>query len=254
VLTWQPSEKGPQFKQPRALTRTSKDNPISTGNGSPTRTTSGAYSTSTGSGSACGAAPAPTISGFKAETCGDPNFDRKLDDALGYVDFDTEGTFSDVLKEIAPGLNEYDPEHYGHDDVKNSKRDSSRNSKGQQSGIHKRLFGFSVESLFQYIGDSAVSFVKGAGEIIKDTVDAGVQLAKDGIKAVGDMVDAVTNPSIETTINLRIGPKDLVQTPFGEAYEIYGSEHVNLSCVGCGASGEIHAEGAISFSFRKSPY
>lgn len=51
----------------------------------------------------CGAAPASTVDGLPAAACGDPNFDKILDDALGYYDWSTD-QYANSLKSFFPGF------------------------------------------------------------------------------------------------------------------------------------------------------
>ena len=81
---------GTYHPKKRVLARSALSSPDKSGSGS-----------STGSG--CGAPACATIDGFPAATCGAITFDTDLDQAIGYLDFDSKD-FSNSLKAFAPDL------------------------------------------------------------------------------------------------------------------------------------------------------
>lgn len=72
----------------------------SSGSGS----SSGANNTTTGTtgGSACGNAPSSTIDGLPAANCGDSNFDAELDNAIGYLGFNSASDDGSSLADFLP--------------------------------------------------------------------------------------------------------------------------------------------------------
>jgi hypothetical protein len=73
----------------------------STGDGS-SSSTSSSTSNSTSHGSACGEAPSANIDGLPAANCGDANFDKELDDAIGYLDFSNANVDGSSLSDFLP--------------------------------------------------------------------------------------------------------------------------------------------------------
>jgi hypothetical protein len=97
--------------------------------------------------------------------------------------------------------------------------------------------------------------VKKVATAVANTV---VAVAKTAIKIATAVVTGKYDPSIDTTFSINLGPKELVDSPFGQAYQLFtksgtssggaASGEVSLYCVGCGVTGKIHISGAASFA------
>lgn len=98
----------------------------SSGSGSGTFSSSGSDGSRSGSigsngnstatsGSSCGSPPSTVIDGFPAAPCGASDFDRQLDNALGYLDF-TSADYESSLEDFMPGVS-LDAEDLSDDDA-----------------------------------------------------------------------------------------------------------------------------------------
>jgi hypothetical protein len=89
----------------------------------------------------CGTPPSPLIDGFPAAACGE-NFDRTLDDAIGYLPFDPENDDAS-FDEFIPGLDD-SPDDYESEDGDFAKRSLRSYGLGKRGKLGKRWspFGF----------------------------------------------------------------------------------------------------------------
>ena len=79
----------------------------STSGGPPyANSTSGSSGNSTGG--SCGPPPSAKIDGFPTAPCGASDFDKMLDDEIGYLNFDS-ADYSASLREFAPGIEDTNP-------------------------------------------------------------------------------------------------------------------------------------------------
>ncbi|RDW56394.1 hypothetical protein BP5796_13216 [Coleophoma crateriformis] len=196
---------------------------------------------------ACGAPPAPTISGFPAAACGD-DFDYTLDSLLGFVSFG-DSTFSATLQSVAPGLDDYQLKDY---------QNTSLAIRGPV--IEKRFFGFF--KFLKKIAKAAVNLVKSIPAVIKTVVKTAVAVVKVGIAIVTAVATGVVNPSVDETFNINLGPKNLVKSPFGDAYQLFQKTGTSKGgaatgsvagyCVGCGVTGMARVQGKMSFSILQA--
>ncbi|RDW59947.1 hypothetical protein BP6252_13034 [Coleophoma cylindrospora] len=196
---------------------------------------------------ACGAPPAPFISGFPAAACGD-NFDYTLDSLLGFVSF-SDSSFSTTLKDVAPGLGDYQLKDYQANNIVN-----------RGPVIEKRFFGFF--RFLKKIATAAVNLVKSIPAVIKTVVKTAVAVVKVGIAVVTAVATGVINPSVDETFNIDLGPKNLVKSPFGDAYQLFQTAGKSKSgaamgsiagyCVGCGVTGSARVQGKMSFSILQA--
>ncbi|MCJ1293932.1 hypothetical protein MMC34_005489 [Xylographa carneopallida] len=210
----------------------------SSGNG-----TSSGNRTTTGTDGTCGAPPSATIDGFPAAACGAANFDELLDNAIGYLDF-SSADLSATLQNFAPGLTDDDPSDY--EDEPSSK--IRRRMLVQNHRLHRRGW-------FSSIIKKVANTVTSAAQNIAHTV---VQVATTVAKVVVDVVKTPFTPSVSTDLAINLTPKNLVPSPWGDAYQLFhkagasssgaASGDVTLYCVNCGVTGTVHLGGSASLN------
>ena len=203
---------------------------------------------STHSDGGCGAPPAPTLSGLPAAACG-PVFDDALDKMLGFVPF-TKEDFPSSIKDIAPKIADVNAEDYDEINVADTSREIKRRV------LHKRFNPFN--KIARTVAKSAKGVVKTATKAVKQTAAAVVEGAKKVAHVVVDAVSSLANPKVDKTFPVDLGPKKLVDSPFGPAFQLYKKEKENkagaasgaigLYCVDCKVKGKIHVGGQLSFS------
>ncbi|KAH7052402.1 hypothetical protein B0J12DRAFT_785256 [Macrophomina phaseolina] len=220
--------------------------------GTPTMNGGSTSTTQTPSGSSCGEPPAQFIRGFAAAPCGS-NFDKVLDDKLGYYSLN-DRDFSTSLKEFAPGLKNTSLQEFQPDDA------VYMNATAQQRrDLHRFQRRWSFTAFIQKAVSTVTSVVSTATNVVKQAATAVVSAAKTAGQFINDQIDKLTSGSIDTRININIGPKNLVDSKYwGPAFQIFHKEKenkagtvsgsVDLYCVKCGITGDARVSGEIGFS------
>ncbi|KAF9633619.1 hypothetical protein BFW01_g4513 [Lasiodiplodia theobromae] len=226
--------------------------------------TGGSSTSQSGSSSSCGAPPEATISGFPTAPCGD-DFDKVLDDKLGYYDFDSD--FSSSLQDFAPGLGDYSEDDYDYDDTAETSTKLRRRSYGSPAArasaiVRKR---WSLKSLIKKIAPKAISqAIDKVDKKLDDLKNMAIKVAdkytngavSKGIKFINDKIDSLTTAKPEGNFNINLTPSNKVDSKYwGSQYQLYhGSASgaltgtVDLYCVDCGITGNAHVAGEIGFS------
>lgn len=195
----------------------------------------------------CATPPAATISGLPAVACGQ-DFDAALDRLLGFVSFSE----SNLIQDIAPGLPDTNVSDY--DDLNLTDAGVIARS------AHEKRF-ISVRNIAKSVANVAKKGVQAASQTIKSAAGAVVNAGKEIGKAVLDTVSSLLSPSIDKTFSINLGPKSLVQSPWGAAYQLFRKDKENnagttsgsitLYCVDCGVTGTVHVGGQVAFSIGK---
>lgn len=207
----------------------------------------------------CGQPPASMIDGFPTASCGD-NFDSTLDAALGYLSFDPQ-SFTSTLADVAPGITDDNIDDYEDDDIADTAENAASSRRGRSLNLlNEKRWGFSVRSFFQKASNAIVSGVQQVTTAVKQTVNAAVDTVKAGVAAVVDAASQLFDPSLDKTFNLNLAPSKLVDSPWGQAFQLFQKEKQNdagtasgnvaLYCVQCGVTGKVHVGGQLSFSIR----
>ncbi|KAI9760678.1 MAG: hypothetical protein M4579_001542 [Chaenotheca gracillima] len=189
------------------------------------------------------------------------------------MDFD-DAEFSASLEDFAPGLGDYSEDDYQDNDIAG---DNATDTASEDYKRHRRLRrrvvwgsveskrslekrGFKPVAFLQKVATKAVAVVK-KGQQVVAAVNTVVEKASKTVKVVAGAIKALTNPSIDTELNVNVGPKNLVDSPFGQAYSLFHKEKsskggttsgsVDLYCVNCGVTGKTHVSGRLAFSLTK---
>ncbi|KAK7993714.1 hypothetical protein PG989_007095 [Apiospora arundinis] len=218
------------------------------GSGSGSGSGSGGPGNSTQTDIGCGAPPAPTISGLPAAACG-RGFDDSLDKLLGFVPF-TQEDFANSIKDVAPGIDDTNSDNYYELDT------ADTNGGINKRGLRKRWNPF--KKIAQIVSKGVQSVVSSAAKVVKEAVNTVVDGAKKVVNVIGDAVSSLSNPKLDKTFPVDLGPKKLVDSPFGPAFQIFKKEKENKAgtasgaigfyCVDCKVKGKIHVGGELSFS------
>ncbi|KAH0262196.1 hypothetical protein KCU91_g13558, partial [Aureobasidium melanogenum] len=209
---------------------------------------SGANNTTTGTtgGSACGNAPSSTIDGLPAANCGDSNFDAELDNAIGYLGFNSA---SDDGSSLADFLPDASVDSSDLTDAEDSAQLSRRSVM-----LEKRRF-----NLFKAIVHTVVKVTK----TVVHVTTAPIRLVATGIRhipVVGDFIAKQTelDPSISGSKDFNFGPDATADSPWGKAAEIYSKSKTSASgtasadatiyCVDCGVKGHVAMAGQAKFN------
>ena len=202
-------------------------------------TSSGGNST----GCSCGEAPSAQIDGFPTATCGSPDFDKVLDDEIGYLNFDS-ADYSTSLKAFAPGI----------EDTKVADNQGlTPTGLKRRSYLHRR--DWFTDNIVKPVGNAVNDIGQGVKKIGED-IGKGVQVAG---KLASDAL--AVNPEINADIPIDIkGPK-LVPSPWGDAIELFKKDkssdsgtvtgEIALYCVKCGVNGKVHLGGSARWTIAE---
>ncbi|KAL9036648.1 MAG: hypothetical protein Q9214_006041 [Letrouitia sp. 1 TL-2023] len=212
----------------------------------------------------CGTPTSSLINGLPAAACG-PDFDRNLDDALGYYNVD-DAHFSDSLTSMAPAT-AYD-----------STGDIVDTGKRSLVLLEKRwsLFG-AIKSVAKAVTNVVKTVAKVVAPVLPKVV---VKAVTTVVNAVVSVVNTQFSPSVHVNVPINVGPaaSKLKKSPFGPAYQIYQYTvpsndpkkskfeqelegildkllpeddkpvpGVTFYCVNCGLHGNMQIFGSISF-------
>ena len=191
--------------QPGTTTTVTTPGPTSTADATTTTATTTTATTTTSADP-----PVPTDTGDAAE---DPDFDRKLDDALGYYDFDND--FSNSLQQFIPGLPSYDEAEYIDSDFLQTRGEGDALARMLQ-----RRWGFS--KIFKAVTTVVKAVVTVQKAIITTVAKVAVPVLKVAAKVlsytpVGILIDAVLSawtPSISGRIPITWQPLKLFESPW----------------------------------------
>lgn len=244
------------------LTSPSGNGTSPSGNATSPGSTGAAGNSENNTAATCGQPPASTIDGFPAAPCGE-GFDAALDAAIGYVSFDDQ-SFSSTLANVAPGITDDNVNSYEDDDIADTAENAPMTQRRRSMRLpNKKRWGFSIRSFFQKASNAIVSGVQQATAAVKQTVTAAVDTVKAGVTAVVDAASKLFDPSLDKTFNLNLAPSKLVDSPWGQAFQLFKKEKSNdagtasgsiaLYCVECGVAGKVHVGGQLSFSISTVP-
>ena len=219
--------------------------------GSPGPSSSGGPGQSSPSAPGNSATPTPSNSpagAFPTAPLG-PNFDATLDGLLGNLNSSDLNSF---LSAAAPGIGA----------INARSNDNMDLGENPSIVIRRRLQKrWSFKSLIQQVSSKIQTVVQQTVSIAKSAVSTAVNTVKQGVGAVVAAVSSLFNPSLDQTFNLNLAPSSLVDSPFGQAFQIFKKDKTNaadtvsgsiaLYCVGCGVSGKAHISGQLSFSISK---
>lgn len=165
-------------------------------------------------------------------------FDKCLDDQLGYLDFSAD-MFVTSYRDFAPGSQ---PEKFNISDI-------STLPGLQARSLNKRWdFGDFVEATVDTIGD-------GLGQIAGEVVKVAKDLGKGAIKALSSLVNYQFQQTLQKTFSIEVPKKGTVQkvkSPFpGVAHKIYKDDKVAVYCIDCQVKGKITFYGHAAASLAK---
>ena len=204
--------------------------------------------------STCGAPPAPEIDGFPTADCGSPTFDKDIDDKIGYLDFNSSD-YSDSLQEFAPGLGDFsssDNDGFG----------PTRRSLSRRGGLPKfitRIGNVRTLSSFRDHTNCAQA-VKNKVGAAKDTLKKVGEGLVTGARQVGQAFSnaLAVSPSVNTDIPINITPSNQVESPWGQALQLFHKEktsdneaasgEITIYCVQCGITGKVHLSGEAKWT------
>lgn len=208
--------------------------------GNSTQTGSSTGNTSSNYGSSCGAAPSTTIDGFPAAACGAADFDKQLDDAIGYFDMTNPSDYGNDVKDFVPDVD------FDSDDLLDDDADGNLTRRA----LRKRGF-------WSWVKKAVSTVVKVAVKV----ATAPLQIATAAIKQipiVGKFIAKVTefDPSISGTTDIKLGPSNSATSPWGDAAMIFqkasssgkAQADVTLYCVDCGIKGHVTVAGVAKWN------
>ncbi|KAJ8604624.1 hypothetical protein MRB53_041722 [Persea americana] len=201
--------------------------PVSTSSGTSSGPASSSRTSPSGpsssNGASCGPAPATVVDGFPTANCGDVNFDKLLDDALGYYDF-SDAAFNATYPQFFPGISLDDPEP----DIDDFGTTNDLVKRGRiLNGL--KAIGRGVKKVVKVVVKVATIPLRVAAATIRR------------IPGVGDFIVDKTsyNPERSSTNPIALGPKNEDLSPWGMATLIYSKPpstgktqaDINLFCV-----------------------
>ncbi|KAK6836468.1 hypothetical protein PG987_006963 [Apiospora arundinis] len=167
----------------------------------------------------------------------------------GFVPF-TQEDFANSIKDVAPGIDDTNSDNYYELDT------ADTNGGLNKRVLRKRWNPF--KKIAQIVSKGVQSVVSSAAKVVKEAVNTVVDGAKKVVNVIGDAVSSLANPKLDKTFPVDSGPKKLVDSPFGPAFQIFKKEKENkagtasgaigLYCVDCKVKGKIHVGGELSFS------
>ncbi|KAL9107492.1 MAG: hypothetical protein Q9227_007594 [Pyrenula ochraceoflavens] len=169
--------------------------------------------------------PSSADSGFPTAPLGDA-FDETLDSSIGYLN---SSDFSSFLSQIAPGITDTNVNDYRNDDTADSAEDPTTASKKR---IRKR---WSFKSLVQKVSSKIVSVVQQTASVVKSGLSVAVSTVKRDLGPVLAAIASFFNPSLDETFNLNLAPSKLVDSPFGQAYQIFRKDGINNAQIASGS-------------------
>lgn len=214
------------------------------GGSSSSNSTSSSSSNSTANGATCGNAPASTIDGLPAASCGDANFDKDIDNAIGYLDFSSPSVDGSSLDDFLPGVTVDSADL----------ADAEEGADLSRRDLEKRWW-----NPIKAVAHLAVSVVKTVATVATAPARL-IATAVRNIPVVGDFIAKSTelDPSISGSKDFSFGPEANAESPWGSAAQIYTKEKssssgtasadVSIYCVNCGVKGHIALAGQAKFN------
>ena len=216
----------------------------------------------------CGVPPSAQIDGFPTARCNSTNFDKELDDAIEYLDFDIDN-YSQSLRAFAPGLGDLTPDSNQGFGPVHASNSSQLQRRAVVQWFSDKIVKVRKRLVFPMLLEGHANSI--CAQPVTNTVEKGAEKLKgvaiavvNGVKEAAVKVNEALSLSPPLNLNIPISVAPLKElnvpsTPFGEAFLVYNrsatlnqngaaTNFINVYCVQCGVNGSVQLNGRAKWS------